>query len=356
MRILFLIHRSQARGQEIFATQLANRLLESGNEVALVSLYAGEFDLKFKGSHFRLNLTSGVETLFPWHWQRLIEVIQEFNPELIQANGGDTVKFLSLTQSVFSFSAKLVFNNGGVVSHYLDSNWKKWVYQKLLSAWDGAISVSRYSQTDLAQLLPSTCKQTQIPIAIPAQEFLLAPRSESQVFVHIGGFTQEKNHVELIRIFGEYLKRDPKAQLWLIGDGPLKMQIQTAAQQVAPHAIRFFGAVPNPWALVPQNSILVLSSKMEGTPAVLAEAFLAKIPVVTYAVGGIKEMAEGFATIRLVEPGDHPSFIEAMTYWAHLPAEISGPALANSASKAKDRFDFGRVSNQFLEFYKDVCG
>lgn len=356
MKILLLIHRPQARGQEIFAAQLGNQFLQQGHEVVLLSLYTGDFDLNFEGKHIQFNLSSSLDTILPWQWKRLAKVIKHLKPDLIQANGGDTVKFLALTQLVFSISAKRVFNNGGVVGHYLDSDLKKWMYQKLLNSWDGTISVSRHSQLDLAQLLPSTCKQIQIPIAIPVHKVLLGPRSEAQVFVHMGGFTQEKNHFELIEIFKEYLKRDHTAQLWLIGDGPLKKQIQRAAQQVSPQAIRFLGAVQYPWTLVPQNAVLVLPSKIEGMPAVLAEAFLSKIPVVAYAVGGVGEMAEGIDTISLVESGNQTSFMNAMSYWANVPGEISEPALENSALKAKDRFDFERISNQFLGFYKALCG
>lgn len=355
MRILFLIHRPQARGQEIFAAQLGNQFLELGHEVLLLSLYWGDFDLSFKGRHIRFNLNHGIETIFPWSWKRLAAVIQDFKPEIIQANGGDTVKFLALTKLVSPISGKLVFNNGGVVGYYLSSAWKRWIYRKLLTPWDGVISVSQHTQLDLAKFLPENCKQTHIPIGIPDQDFQLPYGPDFQVFVHIGGFTAEKNHFELIRFFADYVKQEPTAQLWLIGEGPLKVEAELLADQFAPNSIRFFGAVSNPWTLVPQNSILVLPSKIEGMPAVVAESILAKIPVVAYAVGGIPEMASGISTITLVEPGEEASFLSAMAYWTKVPRESLRADLEASALKVKERFDLEKVSSRFLEFYKLLC-
>lgn len=355
MRILLLVNKPQARGQEIFAAHLGNHFLQIGHRVVLLSLYSGDFDLNFKGSHIRLNLNSRVETNLPWHWRRLYEVICGFKPDLIQANGGDTVKFLALAKLLFPITSKLVFNNGGVVSYYLTSGLKKWFYQRLLASWHGAISVSQHAQLDLAMLLPKNCKQIHIPIGVPDQEFYLSSATDFQVFVHIGGFTPEKNHVELLQLFIAYLKQDPSVQLWLFGEGALKTDMELLADQVAPQAIRFFGSVSNPWSLVPKNSIFLLPSQIEGMPAVVAEALLAKVSVIAYAVGGIPEMASAIPTISLVTPGDKASFLSAMTYWTELPKEILNRNLEVSALEAKKKFDLEKISTRFLEFYQSLC-
>lgn len=355
MKILFLIHKPQARGQEIFSAQLGNQFLQQGHEVVLLSLYGGDFDLNFQGKHIHFNCSSNIDTILPWQWSRLAKVIRNLQPDLIQANGGDTVKFLTLTKFFFPFPGKLLFNNGGVLSHYLSSNWKRWIYTKLLAPWDAAISVSRHAQSDLAQFLPDTCRQTHIPIGIPDRELPVGPALDFQVFVHIAGFTPEKNHVELITLFSEYLKQDPTAQLWLIGEGPLRMEAESLADQIAFNSIRFFGALSNPWSLVPQNALLVLPSKIEGMPAVLVESFLAKIPVIAYGVGGIPEMTSGVNTITLVEPGDKESFLSAMRYGAKLSRETIQLELEHSAQLAKERFNLSQIAKQFMEFYRTVC-
>jgi len=355
MRVLFIIHGIQARGQEIFACQLADHLEKLGHTVKVISLYPGQFNLPFPVEH--VGLTSAKEIWSFRFWRKFREVIIEFQPDIIQANGGDTLKFAALTRMVYPYRGKLIFNNGGVVGYYFSNSFQKSFYKFLLKKVDAAISVSDYSAKDLEKLLNSNLPQTQISIGIPlSKEINTAPEVQFQVFVHIGGFTPEKNHEFLIQAFQEYHKNHPESQLWLFGDGPLRIVTEAKAKRQLPDSIRFFGSVSNPWSLIPPNAILLLPSKIEGMPAVIAEAFLHEIPVVATRVGGIAKMAEGMPSCKLVESGNQTQFLEGMDYFRTLPLFKRTEILADSRSKAIEGFSMDKVASSFLKFYKQVCG
>lgn len=357
MRLLFIIQKPQARGQELFACLLGNQLLDQGHAVILVPIYKGDFALPFRGKIIELHQQSSLSSWLPWNWLKLSNIIRDFKPDIIQANGGDTLKWAVLSRVFFSYRGKLIFNNGGEVSYYLNSSWKRTFYSFLFQKLDGAVSVSHHSREDLKTFLPSSCPQTQIPIGIDSeQEFHLSPNLPYQVFIHIGGFTPEKNHSSLIEIFVRYLEIDPKAQLWFLGDGPLRKEMEDRAGALAPEQIRFMGAISNPWQLVPTRSILLLPSLVEGMPAVIAEAFLASIPVIAYEVGGIPEMAAGMPSCRLVAKGNSNAFLKAMQEMAGQdPMELE-KKLETSRVIAKDRFSLDLVADRFIDFYKIVCG
>jgi L-malate glycosyltransferase len=349
MRIALIIHQPQPRGQELFASYLGNYLLDMGHQVVLISLYRGGFKLPFTGVHEELQ----ADSLGPKSLRRLSQLLSGFNPDIIQANGGDTLKFAVLARLIFPFSGKLIFNNGGVVGYYLNSSLQRLFYRFLLAKLDGAISVSEFSGKDLSSWLPATVPQAMIPIGVlEDQEVSLAAPVPHSVFVHIGGFTPEKNHDFLFDIFQDYLKIAPQAQLWLIGDGPLKESFETSISKKGDSTIRFLGSLKTPWASVPANAILLLPSKIEGMPAVIAEAFLAQIPVIASPVGGIPEMANAIPSCSLVSLEDKEAWLKVMDFWATLSPEEKSKLTTPSKAKALRRFGLKRAVESFLEFYK----
>lgn len=356
MKILLLIHKPQARGQEIFASLLGNQLMESGFQVLMVSIYSGNFELPFKGRQIHLNLNTSLESFSPKAWKKFADVIGSFQPQIIQANGGDTLKFVVMTRLLFVDSSKLIFNNGGVLSYYLDSIWKKQFYKFLLSKIDAAVSVSQFSFQDLSQYLPKICPQVQIPIGVEESELANDSKDySSQIFIHIGGFSIEKNHNQLIMIFSEYLKHHPSAQLWMIGDGPLREEIETIAKGISIHAFQFLGALSDPWKLVPKKAILLLPSQIEGMPSVILEAILAKVQVIAYGVGGIPEIAKNAPSCRLVPPNNSAAFLKEMFDISSTSSNEIDQVLEYSKASILEKYALEKVSNDFSQFYKSLC-
>ena len=356
MKVVLLIHQPQARGQEIFASLLGNALIQKGHEVLLISMYSGDFDLPFEGKHLRLQLNRSIDSINPLNWKRFSEEVREFQPDIVQANGGDTLKFAVLARLMFWYPGKLVFNNGGVVSFYLDGVIKKRFYRLVLSKIDGAVSVSQHAAGDLSQYMSKAIPQTQIPIALHSSKLpKLASSQGYPVFVHIAGFTPEKNHRELFLIFSSYLTVHPKAQLWMIGDGPMRAELERLARSISEGSFRFFGVLNDPWQTVPQHSILLLPSQIEGMPSVLAEAMLLKVPVIAYAVGGIPEMATDSISFRMIQASDSAAFLQAMFDLSELRFSVLETALEARKELAASRFSLEKVSEEFVRFYRSLC-
>lgn len=49
---------------------------------------------------------------------------------------------------------------------------------------------------------------------------------DEKVFLQVGRFTEQKNYIFTLELFNEYLKKDKKAKLVLVGDGELKKDIE----------------------------------------------------------------------------------------------------------------------------------
>ena len=187
---------------------------------------------------------------------------------------------------------------------------------------DQIISVSQKSADDFKTLFPKEAhKVVVIPIGIENHS---SPPEKSEIFLqekltgnptilHVGGFSFEKNHKGLLSIFTEFLQLSNDAELHLVGDGPLKNEIQSLVEKMGlNNKVHFYGFRKDAMAFMRNADLFVLPSIIEGLPGVILEAFYCKLPVVAYHVGGIGEVVMNDKTGRLIEAGNEQDFVKNM--------------------------------------------
>lgn len=120
----------------------------------------------------------------------------------------------------------------------------------------------------------------------------------------------------------ELLARDFEYSCFLIGDGPLRGNLERdVARAGLTDRVRFVG--PRPHAQLPDwyraADVFVLPSRSEGVPNVLLEAAACGTPFVASRVGGIPEIAH-LGESRLVPPGDVRQLAGALREFLERPA------------------------------------
>ncbi|MDD5643024.1 MAG: glycosyltransferase, partial [Syntrophales bacterium] len=133
------------------------------------------------------------------------------------------------------------------------------------------------------------------------------------IILCVGRLVPEKDHETLIRAFSLVSADYPAAQLWLVGNGPLKADIAATIKQIIPPGrVRFLPARPDLRPLLEQASMLVLSSRQEAFPNVILEAMAMGLPVVATRVGGVPELVIPGETGWLAPPGNVPALAAAL--------------------------------------------
>ena len=321
MKILQLIQTPQLRGAEVFASQLATHINNSGHQVVLVSIFPGNADLPFKGLSINLKGNKRLRLVDISAWKKLADIIVKHAPNIIQANAGDTLKYAVFSKIIFGWKQPIVFRNASTISLYIRSRLIKLWTKFLFRFTDKIISVSNTSANDFIRIFPYYENKIRvIPIGIEqcikkCDDFM--PKNSGKInrpqLLHVGGFTFEKNHKAVLRIFGRILIHIPNATLLLIGDGPLKKSIINFASELGlSDYVYFLGYKSNAIDYIQAADVVLLPSIIEGLPAVLLEAFLSKTPVVAYDTGGIKEIVSNGKTGRLIAAGDEEAFAEAV--------------------------------------------
>jgi len=119
--------------------------------------------------------------------------------------------------------------------------------------------------------------------------------------VSAGRLSHQKGFDVLIEALA--LCRNPDLRLTILGDGPLRGDLERlAAEQGVAQQVRFLGFQENPYPFFANADAFVLSSRFEGFPNVVLEALACGTPIVaTPAVGGIKEILEAVGGCVLAE-------------------------------------------------------
>lgn len=129
----------------------------------------------------------------------------------------------------------------------------------------------------------------------------------------VAAFAGHKDYPNLLKAFSIVLKKYSNTKLCIVGDGPLKKQVYSIAEDLKiTENIIFAGFVNNVGEYLHSFDIFVLASKKEGLGTSIIDALSVGLPVVTTKSGGIPELIIDDENGVLVEPQDPNNLAEAL--------------------------------------------
>ena len=91
--------------------------------------------------------------------------------------------------------------------------------------------------------------------------------------IHVGMFTEAKNHEFIIKVFKEINKKQPNSCLVLVGDGPLRENIETLSNNIGlKNKVKFLGELENVSNYLMAADCFIFPSKFEGLGMAVIEA------------------------------------------------------------------------------------
>jgi colanic acid/amylovoran biosynthesis glycosyltransferase len=182
------------------------------------------------------------------------------------------------------------------------------------------------------------------------------------IVLFVGRLVAKKGCEYLIRAMQEVQKKLPAAELVVIGDGPLRAQLEEQAALTMKN-YRFLGAqepgVVRQWMnrarVLSTPSVIAESGDAEGFGMVFAEAQAMGLPVVSFASGGIPEAVADAETGFLVPERDCNALasrllmlLTDLELWMQF--SVAGQALV------RKRFDVRRQTAVLEQLYDRVLG
>jgi glycosyltransferase involved in cell wall biosynthesis len=164
------------------------------------------------------------------------------------------------------------------------------------------------------------------------------------VVLGVGRLHPQKDFDKLLKAFA-LVRRDVRARLLVLGDGPARQQLETLARDRGlDDDASFPGFARNPYKYLARAAVFVLPSRFEGLPTVLIEALACGCPVVsTDCPHGPREILEDGRWGRLVPVGD----VDAMA--AAIGQALAAPRPADELKARAQLYGQERAVRQYFD-------
>jgi glycosyltransferase involved in cell wall biosynthesis len=172
----------------------------------------------------------------------------------------------------------------------------------------------------------------------------------------IGRLNEVKRQDLLIRGFAQIKNRVSDAHLLLVGDGPLRGDLRALAESLGlAGRVHFAGYQAQPERYLRAMDVFALTSRSEGMPLALLEAWAAGLPVVASRVGGLPELIDDGRNGLLFDPGDEAALA------AILRGLLTDTALARHLGEAgrhlvEPTYSLRRMAETYHGHYLEVLG
>jgi len=250
------------------------------------------------------------------------------------------------------------------------SKWFRWIYPFTPPIWRDAAAVAAVSDfTRQLAIKHYPRPMDVIPNGVDLSGMLgdlhvgdlkvgdqtTGAQSENQppVIVFAGRFTTQKNPLQLVRSLAQV--RGLPWRCWLIGDGPLRAEIESAIEQAGMQdRFRFTGWV-TPEEVTDcfaRADILFMPSLSEGLPVVGVKALAAGLAIVAAHIGGFLDLVDEGKNGYLIDPQQPQGYAAALGELLGSPSRLQAFRRA-SRNKAAE-FDIERVAGQYEHLFAAV--
>lgn len=171
------------------------------------------------------------------------------------------------------------------------------------------------------------------------------------LIVAVGRLWEQKDYPGLLNAMSGLARRSVDFRLAIVGDGPLRDELEVLAQSLGlVDQVDFLGVRHDVPALMSACDAFVLSSAWEGFGLVVAEAMACERVVVATDCGGVKEVV-GEAGY-LVKPRDSEALSSAIGQALGLP-DSERRAMGKAArQRVIDRFSLAATADRYLAVYR----
>lgn len=182
----------------------------------------------------------------------------------------------------------------------------------------------------------------------------IPPLPEIPTFVFIGRLSPEKGIRQLLLAWAAL--RQPDWQLWIVGDGPQRPDLEQFCQEKALQNVTFWGYRPADQMLnlLQKATLLVLPSRWYETfGRVVVEAFACGRAAIVSDLGAIAELVTEGTTGFSVAPNDPSGWVERLRWCGENPIQL-GHMSKQARQEYLNKYTPGINYDQLMKIYAQV--
>ena len=355
MKILQVLPSLGSGGAEHFTIGLVNELIRQGHECDVLTLFdikAGDDllnNISPKANHSTLHKKPGFDI---GCYFKLYKYIKKGGYDVVHTHVG-AIPYILLSTLLLR-KVKFVATIHSEARREAGRNIMKWsrfyMFQHhkctpVTISEESKTSFDEYYKMDAAMVYNGVDKYTGVGFSS------LRDNDEQLLFIHPASCQVVKNQELLIKAFAKLTNDYPNIKmLWLGSNSTYKSLYETLETFMVPQ-FKYVGTVPNVRDYLIQADAMCLSSKMEGMPMTIIEAFSVGCPALCTPVGGILNMVENG------QNGMLSSSLEVDDYYDMLKrfCELGDEEKEKMHIKAKESFAKYSIENSakgYIEVYK----
>lgn len=300
-------------GAEVFTKEIAKRWAEHGHEVTLfTSEYPGclkeevSEGITIVRAGGRLSVYLNARKLYSSRFakENFDVVIDEINtvpflsPNFVKHGEKVVALIHQLAREYWFYELPFPISYAGY--YFLEDRWLR-NYVDLPT-----VTVSESTKQDLLSL--GFAGVSVVPEGLNFEPLeAIQEKEDFPVIVYAGRLKRAKRPDHAVRAFKTIREKVPKAELWVMGNGPFRKDLE----KMAGDGVHFFGSLNDVErrARISRSWILVNPSVREGWGLNIVEANALGVPSVAYDVPGLRDSVLNGQTGMLVKSGD----IQALT-------------------------------------------
>ena len=295
MKILQIIPEFGIAGAEIMLENLIYGLIDKGHQVRVLSLYTYSSPITERLDNHKVDIHYldkkpgfDIKTII-----RLKKEITSFAPDVIH-----THRYILPYVCAASF-----FNRKIIRVHTVHNIATKEVGKKQLLIQKFLVKCLNITLVAISPLIKQTIvdyyklPSKRVPMVFNGIDLSKCKKKldyhigSQCTVIHIGRFSEQKNHKSLIIAFARLCKEFPDIKLKLVGDGELRENIESLVEKYKiKENVKFLGLLGTVYDELYNSDIFILPSNYEGMPITLIESMATGLPIIATNVGGIPDM------------------------------------------------------------------
>lgn len=345
--VIDLAHEMQMRDHQVLIISLSDKIeyIEKINEYKLEVINCG-----FSGTIYNIH---GIMRTF----MIIKRVVRRFKPDVLHSHIFLSDLFARLNKPAY---ARVVTTLHRDEPWWTDRNFKSRIKRYLESVTakkltDRFIAVSAIAKKVAIDKLKVDKKKVSVIMnGVDINSFSKGERSINPfpIIIQVARFYPEKAHQLSLMAFKDILDIYPNAELWLVGDGPLRKSIESLGGVLEiKDQVRFLGIRQDIPDLLHKADVFLLSSEREGLPISILEAMAAKTPIVTTTVGEIPRVLEDEISGLLFKSGDVESLTRQLIRCLQ-DKTLSEQLVKNAYQLVRSKYSIGATTDAYLKEYE----
>lgn len=354
MKILQVLSTLCSGGAEHCVVELTNELVRQGYTCDILTLFdvEPENDLKkqinasVSVSSLGKNLGLDVKCYY-----RLYKFIKDNHYDVVHAHVGG-IPYLLLSTLLLK-KVKFVATIHSEAKREAGSSISKWIrflmFQRGLCtpvtiSEESKISFDNYYKMDAPMVYNGVADY------IKQKELKLRDNDEQLVFIHPARCEKIKNQLLLLQSFEKFAREVSNVKLIWLGDYSRDAKLFDSLAQYKTSNVYCMGVVPNVREYLSEADAMCLSSKMEGMPMTIIEAFSVGCPSLCTPVGGIVNMIQDGQNGMLSEDLEVESYYKMLKSFCELSSE-ERQRMKENAKKSFENYSVSNSVNGYLQIY-----